>query len=143
MDEILKRSHILILAAVIIGVVVFASRPTYAGGAFSEVPYAVKSTGYVKSSINKRKRAFDMKWKLQSKKMSTTKITGYEIQYARNSKFTKSMKKVKVKNYKTTSKKIKNLKKKKKYYVRIRTYMNVGGVTYYSKWSKTKSVKTK
>ncbi|MDD6620781.1 MAG: hypothetical protein PUE75_06810 [Eubacteriales bacterium] len=48
---------------------------------------------------------------------------------------------------KNTSKTIKNLKSKKKYYVRIRTYKNVKlngkTVKVYSSWSKVKSVKTK
>ena len=35
------------------------------------------------------------------------------------------------------------LKKNKKYYVRICTYKKVGKTTYYSTWSKVKSVKVK
>lgn len=35
------------------------------------------------------------------------------------------------------------LKAKKKYYVRVRTYKTVGGVKYYSPWSKVKKVKTR
>ena len=50
---------------------------------------------------------------------------------------------VKIKKYSKTSKKIKQLRSKKKYYVRIRTYLKTGGKTYYSAWSKTKTVKTK
>lgn len=50
---------------------------------------------------------------------------------------------VTVKGYKKTSKTIKKLKAKKKYYVHVRTYKKVGTVKYYSSWSKTKSVKTK
>ena len=38
---------------------------------------------------------------------------------------------------------VRKLKAKKKYYVRIQTYKTVGGIKYYSGWSKTKSVKTK
>lgn len=52
-----------------------------------------------------------------------------------------------VSKQKKTSTAIKNLKAKKKYYVRIRTYKNVKfngkTVKVYSKWSKSKSVKTK
>ena len=75
--------------------------------------------------------------------MSKTRITGYQIQLATNSKFTKGKKLVTVKGYATTSKKVKKLKKKKKYFVRIRTYKKVGKITYYSGWSKAKSIKTK
>ena len=44
---------------------------------------------------------------------------------------------------KTTSYTIKKLKKKKTYYVRIRTYKKVSGKTYYSGWSSVKKVKIK
>lgn len=48
-----------------------------------------------------------------------------------------------VTSYKTVSKKIKKLKAKKKYYVRIRTYKTVGSTNYYSAWSANKYVTTK
>jgi len=47
------------------------------------------------------------------------------------------------KKQKTTKNKVKKLKAKKKYYVRIRTYKTVNGKKVYSSWSKVKSVKTK
>ena len=47
------------------------------------------------------------------------------------------------KNSKTTKKTIKNLKAKKKYYTKVRTYKVINGKTYYSDWSKVKQVKTK
>lgn len=50
---------------------------------------------------------------------------------------------VKVTSAKTVSKTIKNLKAKKTYYVRIRTYKTVGKTPYYSDWSAKKSVTTK
>ena len=75
--------------------------------------------------------------------MSTSYITGYQIQYATDSKFTKNVKKVTVPKYSTTSKKITKLKPKKKYYVQIRSYKTVGGKKYYSAWSAKKTVKTK
>ena len=75
--------------------------------------------------------------------MSKSRITGCQIQVATNKKFTKNKKTVTVKGYKKTSKTIKKLKAKKKYYVQVRTYKKVGKVKYYSSWSKTKSGKTK
>jgi hypothetical protein len=72
-----------------------------------------------------------------------TQTTGYEIQYATNSKFTKNKKTITVKGAKTASKTIKNLSSNKNYYVRIRTYKTVDGKKYYSAWSETQSVKTK
>ena len=44
---------------------------------------------------------------------------------------------------KAVSRTIGNLKAKKKYYVRIRTYKTVGKTTYYSSWSASKNVTTK
>lgn len=44
---------------------------------------------------------------------------------------------------KTTTKTIKQLKAKKKYYVQIRTYKTVNGTKYYSAWSKKKNITTK
>ena len=83
------------------------------------------------------KKGFTAKWKRVSG------VTGYEVQYALNSKFTKSKKTVKITGASTTSKKITKLSAKKKYYVRIRAYKTVGGKTYYSEWSRSKTVTTK
>ena len=47
------------------------------------------------------------------------------------------------KEAKTTKNKVKKLKAKKKYYVRVRTYKTVNGKKVYSSWSKVKSIKTK
>ena len=68
--------------------------------------------------------------------------TGYEIQYATNSKFT-SAKKVTITNNKTDKTTVSKLSGKKKYYVRVRSYTTVKGTKYYGAWSATKSVTTK
>ena len=105
---------------------------------FKVIPKGTKIT-----DLKASKKAFTVKWKKQSSKMSKNRIGYYQIQYARNSKFTSGKKTVTVKGYKATSKKIKGLKKGKTYYVRVRTYMKVDGKKYYSKWSAAKKVKTK
>ncbi len=87
-------------------------------------------------SLKKAKKAFTVKWNKKSG------VTGYQIRYSLKSNM-KSAKTVKVASAKTTSKKISKLKKKKKYYVQVRTYKVVNGKTYYSGWSGKKSVKTK
>ncbi|MBQ7740278.1 MAG: fibronectin type III domain-containing protein [Eubacterium sp.] len=69
-------------------------------------------------------------------------IDGYQIQYS----LKKNMKRSKRKIIKGSSAKkllIKNLKSKKIYYFRIRTYKNVGGEKEYGKWSAKKKIKTK
>ena len=68
--------------------------------------------------------------------------SGYEIQYATNSKFT-SAKKVTITNNKTDTKTVSKLSGNKKYYVRVRSYTTVKGTKYYGAWSASKSVTTK
>ena len=76
-----------------------------------------------------------VKWTKPSKM-----LTGYQIQYAADAKFTKNKKTVTVKSPSTLSKTITGLAGGKKCYVRIRTYKHISGKTYYSTWSKMKSV---
>lgn len=95
--------------------------------------------------ITKRKsikKGFKLNWKKLPKKQ-LKQISGYEIQYSTSKNFANVKKSVKVKGANKTTKTVKKLKAKKKYYVRIRTYKTVGGKAYYSAWSKTKAVKTK
>ena len=68
--------------------------------------------------------------------------SGYEIQYATNSKFT-SAKKVTITSNKTDKTTVSKLSGKKKYYVRVRSYTTVKGTKYYGAWSASKSVTTK
>lgn len=94
-----------------------------------------------KKVVSKKKKQLTLTWKKKSG------ITGYEIQVSTSSKFkSKVTTKYKVKKASTTSKTIKKLKSKKKYYVRIRTYVTkkVDGekITKYSSWVK-KSVRIK
>ncbi|MGN0528820.1 MAG: fibronectin type III domain-containing protein [Eubacterium sp.] len=99
--------------------------------------FTIKPKATSISSVSAGSKRFTVKWKKQS-----TQTTGYQIQYSTSSKFT-SPKYVTVSSYKTTSKTVKSLKAKKKYYVRVRTYKTVSGTKYYSSWSKAKSVTTK
>ena len=72
----------------------------------------------------------------------SAQVTGYQIQYATNKNF-KSAKTKTISSYKTTKYALKGLSAKKYYYVRVRTYKKVSGITYYSGWSTLKYVKTK
>ena len=89
------------------------------------------------SKLTKKSKGFTVKWKKQS-----TQTTGYQIQYSTSKTFKKAKTKT-IGKVKTTSASISKLKKKKIYYVRIRTYKKVSGKNYYSGWSKIKKVKTK
>ena len=71
-----------------------------------------------------------------------SQVTGYQIQYAYNSKFSTS-KAVTVKGYQKQSYTLSKLKAKKICYVRIRTYKTVSGKKYYSGWSKPLKIKVK
>lgn len=64
------------------------------------------------------------------------------MQYSTSKKFKKA-KTTTVKSYKKTKVTVKKLKKRKTYYVHMRTYKTVKGKKYYSGWSKIKKVKTK
>ena len=72
----------------------------------------------------------------------STQVTGYQIQYSTGKSF-KSYKTKWLTSYKKTSTTLSGLSAKKTYYVRVRTYKKVGGVTYYSGWSTIKYAKTK
>lgn len=76
-------------------------------------------------------------------KKVTNDIKGFEFQVATNKKFTSNFKTVTTKSKKTMKATIKNLKSKKKYYVRVRAYKVVNGRTFVSAWTKVKSAKTK
>lgn len=86
--------------------------------------------------LTSKSRSFFIDWAQKGS------ATGYEIQYATNSKFS-GAKKVTVTNNKTDKKTISKLSGKKKYYVRVRSYTTVKGKKYYGAWSSTKSVTTK
>lgn len=98
--------------------------------------FTIRPQTTILRKLIKGKKQFRAVWKKQ-----TTKMTGYQIQYATNKKFTSSKKVTSKKS--TTRKTITKLKSKKTYYVRIRTYKTVDGIKYYSKWSNTMKVKTK
>ena len=95
------------------------------------------------SKLSRAKKAAGVRWKKQTARMSSSRITGYQIQAATDTDFTKDKKTVTVSGYKKTYKIIKGLKAKKKYYVRVRTYKTVNGTKYYSAWSKARTVKTR
>ena len=86
--------------------------------------------------LTSKSRAFFVDWAQKGS------ATGYEIQYATNSKFTNA-KKVTITNNKTDKTTISKLSGNKKYYVRVRSYTTVNGTKYYGAWSVSKGVTTK
>ena len=103
-------------------------------GAWTTLTSPTLPSGTTISKLTAKKKAFTAQWK------KNNTVSGYQIQYAKNSKF-KDAKSLKYKRaIKLT---IKSKKGGKKYFVRVRTYKTIAGKTYYSTWSKTKSVVTK
>lgn len=89
------------------------------------------------TSLTRGSKRFTVKWS-----KVTTQVTGYQVRYSRSSSMS-SAKTSTITSYKTTTKTVKSLKAKKKYYVQVRTYKTVNGVKYYSTWSAKKSIVTK
>ena len=69
-------------------------------------------------------------------------VTGYQLQYSTNAKFSGAKLKA-LKGASKVSLKVGSLKGGTKYFVRVRTFKTIGGKHYYSTWSATKSTKTK
>lgn len=97
--------------------------------------------------INPKKTTLKSATSPKAKKLKVTYtkvagVTGYEILYSTNSKYTKSTKTVNVKGAKNVSKTISKLKKGT-YYVKVRSYKTVSGTKYYSGYSASKKVVVK
>ena len=113
------------------------------------VPKPSTTSTSLKASSSKKPATTKVKKVKATKKSLTIKwskvkgASGYEIQVATDKKFKKNKKSILVKKQKTTSAKIKKLKSKKKYYVRVRTYKVVGRKKVYSSWINGKATKTK
>lgn len=99
---------------------------------FDIIPKGVSSV----TVSNQKGKKLKVSWK------PNKSVNGYEIQYALDKNYQKA-KKTTVKKAKETGKVIGGLKKNKKYFVRVRTYQKASGKTYYSAWSKTKTVTIK
>ncbi len=89
----------------------------------------------IKASIKSAKNIKGKKVLLKIKKLKN--VSGYQIQYSTNKKFSKANSKYTTKLSYT----VKKLKKNKKYYFRARAYKTVSGKKKYGKWSSVKKVK--
>ena len=99
-----------------------------------KVKFNINPPGVAIKSLKKGKKKMTVKWAKMNKKLKS-QVAGYQIQYSLNANFS-GAKTVGGGGFKKTSKAIKGLQSKKRYYVRIRTYK--GGC--YSSWSGAKSV---
>ena len=93
-------------------------------------------------SLKAAKKRFDVKWSKQ-----TTQVTGYQVQYSTDKNFVKAVKNKKITKNSVVTKTVKNLKSKKVYYVRVRTYTTIKyngeQMNLHSDWSKVKKVTVK
>lgn len=83
-------------------------------------------------TVTVKKKQVKISWKKR------TGVAGYQLQYARNRRFTKKRKSM---NVRTHSGIIRGLKKNKVYYVRVRAYKRISGNKVYGTWSKIKKVR--
>lgn len=77
-----------------------------------------------------KKNTLTVKWK------KNKTADGYQIQYALNKKFSRTLKTISIKKKKAVKRKIRRLKAGRKYYIRIRAYKISGRTRVYGKWSK-------
>ena len=105
-------------------------------------PYKGSKTVYrltrtsLSSAKNSASRKLSLAWKRNNR------ASGYQLQYATNSRF-RSPKTVTVKSGKMVTQTLSRLKKGKQYYVRVRCYNTGSGGRSYSAWSIRKVVKIK
>ncbi len=114
--------------------VLVTGKGSYAGT--REITFNIAPAANKILKCKKAKKAFTVTW------TKDELGTGYEVSYGLKKNF-KGAKTVKIAKSETTSKKVSKLKAKKKYFVRVRTYVTSGEQTIYGAWSPVKSVKTK
>lgn len=102
----------------------------------TEKPHSTTPAKTKVQKISTGKKSITAQWK------KVAGVSAYQVQIATNKKFSKNKKTFKV-SKKSTKVKIKKLKAKKVYYVRVRSYKIVNGKKVYSKWSTVRKVKTK
>lgn len=93
-------------------------------------------------SVKAAKKSFEVKWSKQ-----LTQVTGYHVQYSTDKNFEKNVNNKKITKNSIVNKTVKNLKSKKVYYVRVRTYKTVTyngeQLNLHSDWSTVKKVTVK
>ena len=86
------------------------------------------------SAKSTKKKTFTTTWK------KTGGNSGWQVQYSTNKKFRSGVRTVNLKSSNTRLT-VRNLKNRKNYYVRVRSYKKVGRQSWYSRWSSVKSVR--
>ncbi|MCR5451509.1 MAG: bifunctional metallophosphatase/5'-nucleotidase [Lachnospiraceae bacterium] len=102
------------------------------------VSYITKPSVPSIKSVKANKKKTVIKWK-----ESTGSVTGYEVSYSTNKKFTKKVTKTIKIDAPSAKFTVKKLSLKKNTFVRIRSYVTTKDGKVYSKWSKIKKIKKK
>ena len=104
-----------------------------------------KASGTAKFKINLKKPIFS--YTRSTKRKTFTIIwkktggnSGWQVQYSMNKKFRSGVRTINLKSSNTRLT-VRNLKSRKNYYVRVRSYKKVGRQTWYSGWSNVKCIK--
>lgn len=101
--------------------------------------YTINIKPTIISKLYRAKRAFTVKVAKQGK----VYVNGYQVRYSLNKSMSGAKYKTIGTKYSRISKKVRSLKKKKTYYVQVRSYKTIGKTKYYSDWSGIKAVTTK
>lgn len=109
-------------------------------GGTKTVTFDISPAGTSLTGLTAGSKSFTAAWTEQAAKMPSKTIDGYQIQYGLKKNFKKA-KTMTVAGYTNTTATIGKLKAKKKYYVRVRTYVGSGKSAVYSDWSSAKTVK--
>lgn len=91
----------------------------------------------LKTVKSPKKKRLNVTWKRDSS------VTGYQVMIATNKSFRANKKSKVISKNKTTSCTFKNLKSKKTYYVKVRSYKSVKGGVVYGPYSSVKKIKVK
>jgi len=117
--------------------VVIKGKGKYTGSINKTYKIVPKATA-ISSAKSMKKGNLTVQWK-----KVTVQTSGYQIQYARNSRFTSGRVSKTLSSNRTVKMIRSGLKSGRKYWVRVRTYKTVNGKKYYSAWSKVKTVTVK
>ena len=111
---------------------VTGTKKKYVGTLETHFSILPRSTRITASGRTKNRKSIFLQWNAQKT------CTGYEIKYSTDKKMKKGVTVLTIKGGTNNRKTIKKLKKKKKYYFKVRAYTEYIG---YGKWSKKKAIK--